>query len=464
MLNSNKTCIICDNIANSREHVFPAAFGGRVVNKRIYCSAHNGAFSRHVVSLDKELDILNSAIGVIPARKKSIKETRLKDSASEEYVYTKDYIKLAAPSALDIAPKTGIEQMQLRFADHNQAQKWMDEHKKRGYEFKNTSYGKVTKTMFVEPMKKTMDLGNDKFMLGILYIALTFLAHHYPHIARAKELQSIKDILNNDKDTKDIVLWEDSDKLDLFGKNPFEFGHIVAIGKIKESNNIGAIISFFGKISFAVNLAELNSDMLNEFQTTVSFINPLEKDVKKSIVTQKYDLQIKLSNTEKSKKYLNSLRSGKIKNPIEDILSLATTKVLNQDMEDIYNKLQSLESSSPTSYEQVAEVLSEYEQRILNLITYTIDDFCQFSVELDENFKLALKQLIKEDESRNKGLSELSLYFLELVKQMIAYEVHNKMVSSNLTTEFLIDLFAKEKGVYIVMNSAFILMEGKDAI
>lgn len=461
-MTSNRTCIICNNTANSREHIFPAAFGGRVVNKSIYCSTHNGAYSRHVDSLDKELDILNSAIGVIPDRKKSIKETRLKDSASEEYVYTKDYMKLASPSALDMAPNSGAEQMQLRFADHMQAQKWMDEQKKRGYEFKNTSYGKVTKTMFVEPMKKTMDLGNDKFMLGVLYIALTFLAHHYPHIARAKELQSVKDILNNDKDTKEFVFWEDSDKLDLFGENPFEFGHIIAIGKMKDTNKIGAIISFFGRISFAVNLAELNSEILNELHTTVSFINPLEKEVKKSIVTQKLDLQINLSNKEESKKYLNSLRSGEISNPIEKILSLATTKVLNQDMENIYNKLQkSIEISSPTSYALVVEILSEYEQRILNLITYTIDDFCQFSVDLDENFKIALKQLIKEDENGNKGLNELSFYFLELVKQMIAYEVHKSMISDSLTTEFLEELFTREKGVYAVMDSVFMLMEGK---
>ena len=461
-MTSNKTCIICNNTANSREHIFPAAFGGRVVNKSIYCSTHNGAYSRHVDSLDKELDILNSAIGVIPDRKKSIKETRLKDSASEEYVYTKDYMKLASPSALDMAPNSGAEQMQLRFADHMQAQKWMDEQKKRGYEFKNTSYGKVTKTMFVEPMKKTMDLGNDKFMLGVLYIALTFLAHHYPHIARAKELQSVKDILNNDEDTKDIVFWENSDKLDLFGENPFEFGHIIAIGKMKDSNKIGAIVSFFGRISFAVNLAEPNSDILNEFQTIVSFINPLEKDVKKSIATQKHDLQLNLSTTVQSKKYLNSLKSGKIKNPIEEILSLATTKVLNQDMENIYNKLQkSIEISSPTSYALVVEILSEYEQRILNLITYTIDDFCEFSVDLDENFKIALKQLIKEDENGNKGLNEISFHFLELVKQNIAYEVHKSMVIGSLTTEFLVQLFAKEKGVYVVMNSVFMLMEGK---
>ena len=453
-MTSNKTCIICSNIANSKEHIFPAAFGGRVVNKSIYCSFHNCAYSRHVDSLDKELDILNSAIGVIPDRKNSIKETRLKDSASEEYVYTKDYMKLASPSALDMAPNSGAEQMQLRFADHMQAQKWMDEQKKRGYEFKNTSYGKVTKTMFVEPMKKTMDLGNDKFMLGVLYIALTFLAHHYPHIARAKELQSVKDILNNDEDTKDIVFWENSDKLDLFGENPFEFGHIIAIGKMKDTNKIGAIVSFFGRINFAVNLAEPNSDILNEFQTIVSFINPLEKEVKKSIVTQKLDLQINLSNKEESKKYLNSLRSGEISNPIEKILSLATTKVLNQDMENIYNKLQkSIEISSPTSYALVVEILSEYEQRILNLITYTIDDFCEFSVDLDENFKIALKQLIKEDENGNKGLNELSFHFLELVKQNIAYEVHNSMVIGSLTTEFLVQLFAKEKGVYVVMNS-----------
>ena len=452
-MTSNRTCVICNNIANSREHIFPAAFGGRVVNKSIYCSFHNGAYSRHVVSLDKELDILNSAIGVIPDRKNSIKETRLKDSASEEYVYTKDYMKLASPSALDITPKTGIEQMQLRFADHMQAQKWMDEQKKRGYEFKNTSYGKVTKTMFVEPMKKTMDLGNDKFMLGVLYIALTFLAHHYPHIARAKELQSVKDILNNDEDTKDIVFWEDGDKLDLFGENPFEFGHIIAIGKMKDSNKIGAIVSFFGKINFAVHLAEPNSDILNEFQTIVSFINPLEKDVKKSIEYKTLETDINLSTKKESIEYLNSLKSGEIKNPITEILSLATTKVLNQDMENIYNKLQSIEISSPTSYALVVEILSEYEQRILNLITYTIDDFCDFSVDLDENFKIALKQLIKEDENGNKGLNELSFHFLELVKQNIAYEVHNSMISDSLTTEFLVQLFAKEKGVYVVMNS-----------
>ena len=453
MQNLNKTCIICSNIANSREHIFPAAFGGRVVNKSIYCSFHNGAYSRHVVSLDKELDILNSALGVVPDRKKSIKETRLKDSMNEEYIYTKDYMKLAPPPMLNLTPETNGKQMQLRFADHSQAQKWMDEQKKRGYEFKNTSYGKVTKTMFVEPMKKTMDLGNEKFMLGVLYIAFTFLAHHYPDIARAKELQSVKDILNNNKDTKDIVFWEDGDKLDLFGENPFEFGHIIAIGKMKDSNKIGAIVSFFGKINFAVHLAEPNSDILNEFQTIVSFINPLEKDVKKSIEYKTLETDINLSTKKESIEYLNSLKSGEIKNPITEILSLATTKVLNQDMENIYNKLQSIEISSPTSYALVVEILSEYEQRILNLITYTIDDFCDFSVDLDENFKIALKQLIKEDENGNKGLNELSFHFLELVKQNIAYEVHNSMISDSLTTEFLVQLFAKEKGVYVVMDS-----------
>ena len=173
-------------------------------------------------------------------------------------------------------------------------------------------------------------------------------------------------------------------------------------------------------------------------------------------------MQINLSNTKQSKKYLNSLKSGEISNPIEKILSLATTKVLNQDMENIYNKLQkSIEISSPTSYALVVEILSEYEQRILNLITYTIDDFCEFSVDLDENFKIALKQLIKEDENGNKGLNELSFHFLELVKQNIAYEVHKSMVIGSLTTEFLVELFAREKGVCIVMNSVFMLMEGK---
>ena len=67
-----------------------------------------------------------------------------------------------------------------------------------------------------------------------------------------------------------------------------------------------------------------------------------------------------------------------------------------------------------------------------------------------------------QDENKNKGLSELSLYFLELVKQMIAYEVHKSMLSGSLTTELLVELFAREKGVYVVLNSAFILIQGKE--
>ncbi|MCT7635632.1 glycosyltransferase [Aliarcobacter butzleri] len=66
-----------------------------------------------------------------------------------------------------------------------------------------------------------------------------------------------------------------------------------------------------------------------------------------------------------------------------------------------------------------------------------------------------------EDENKNKGLSELSFHFLELVKQNITYEVHKSMVIGSLTTEFLVQLFAKEKGVCVVMDSVFMLMKGK---
>ena len=66
-------------------------------------------------------------------------------------------------------------------------------------------------------------------------------------------------------------------------------------------------------------------------------------------------------------------------------------------------------------------------------------------INLDENFKIALKQLIKEDENANKGLNELSFHFLELVKQNIAYEVHKSMVIGSLTTEFL-EVICKRKG------------------
>jgi hypothetical protein len=40
-----RTCIICGGPTGSREHIFPAALGGRRTNKGIYCADHNNEYA-----------------------------------------------------------------------------------------------------------------------------------------------------------------------------------------------------------------------------------------------------------------------------------------------------------------------------------------------------------------------------------------------------------------------------------
>jgi hypothetical protein len=84
-----KTCIICNGHAGSGEHVFPAAFGGRRTNRRIYCETHNNAFGRHVATLLNALDIVNAIIGVIPDRQKEIRPAEVRNYGTPTYLTTK---------------------------------------------------------------------------------------------------------------------------------------------------------------------------------------------------------------------------------------------------------------------------------------------------------------------------------------------------------------------------------------
>lgn len=80
------TCIICGQKAGSREHIFPAAFGGRRKDKGIYCGNHKNEFGRHVAALLAELDIFNALLGVRPDRQDTVRAApaTLSDGSKEQ--------------------------------------------------------------------------------------------------------------------------------------------------------------------------------------------------------------------------------------------------------------------------------------------------------------------------------------------------------------------------------------------
>ena len=144
-----RTCIIGGGNTGSREHIFPAALGGRRTNKGIYCGNHNNAFSGLAGSLSGQLKIINSLLGV--------------RSDHSDKAHT---LSFTAPN---------------------------------GQNWKITSSG-VAKdgppSISNETLNMQFTLGGPEGLKAISYIALTFFAHHFPDEARRPEINPIKQEIN----------------------------------------------------------------------------------------------------------------------------------------------------------------------------------------------------------------------------------------------------------------------------
>lgn len=73
---ARRTCIICAEPAGSREHLFPAALGGRRVNKRIYCAHHNHALADGAGVLAEQLRTINAILMVESDRDRSVPDRK----------------------------------------------------------------------------------------------------------------------------------------------------------------------------------------------------------------------------------------------------------------------------------------------------------------------------------------------------------------------------------------------------
>lgn len=101
----SRKCIICGDPAGSREHLFPAAFGGRRVSKKIYCEVHNNALGIHVVSLLDALEYFNAALGVRSDHRGSPKPYEVELETGERFHLLLDQFDIAPPRPLRETPE-----------------------------------------------------------------------------------------------------------------------------------------------------------------------------------------------------------------------------------------------------------------------------------------------------------------------------------------------------------------------
>lgn len=441
-----KTCIICENPAGSGEHIFPAAFGGRRTNNGIYCNRHNNEFGRHVASLLDSMDIINAKIGVIPDRHDDVRPAPAIAEDGEKFLVSLGSTNIAPPLSLDETPELVGQKTVMRFANMDQAQKWIAKQKKLGYEVESGSPSEVQTTFVPRPLTASRVFGSEEFMRGVMYLAITFLAHAFPDLARSQPLAAARDIIEKDGPVEDLVWWEPPSTASQRSSNPFWMGHTVVIAPDVNRKRIVALVSFFDELHLAVNLAELADDeILTERFTT--HIDPLARKPPKDIIeSREPGNYLKLSSIQEAKEYVRGLASGKAPNPIGIILNAADEAERNTSAAALLPRI--LAAANLTDFEReshIAEVLLTQQQRILNIMVEVIGGILE-SAHLPDSIKSIFESFIATDEHASRGIASSCEAALAYVLSAIRATIDARLTSGTLDVAAMAELLGGKEG------------------
>lgn len=448
-----KTCIICGDPAGSGEHTFPAAFGGRRTNKGIYCTKHNNDFGRHVAALLESMDIINAKLGVIPDRHDEVRPAPATAQDGERFLVSKGSAKIAPPLHLDKTPELVGREAPLRFANMEQAQKWVEQQEKAGYKVTLGKPSEVKTEFVARPLNATRMFGGEPFMRGVVYLAVTFLAHAFPDLARSQSLTAARDLIEHDRPVGERVWWEPPEVVAQRSPNPFDVGHSVVVAPNRDGRRVVALISFYNAFHFGVDLGELTgTDSLTQRFTT--HIDPMARRPPDDIQESWDDGQfLILSTREAAQEYIRLLATGQVSNPLGPVLKAADEAERKEAATALLPQL--LAAASLTGYERdrrFDEILATQQQRILNLMVEFVTLLHQ-EKSFPEPVHTIFGAFIAMDKDAPRGISFLSEAALSYATHALRAKIEEHLASGTLGVSALAELLGGAEGFGIVAGA-----------
>ncbi|HKY52938.1 MAG TPA: hypothetical protein VJM08_01480, partial [Anaerolineales bacterium] len=289
-MTTSRVCIICGEPAKSNEHIFPAALGGRRTNRGIYCHDHNIGFGKLVTRLEAQLAMMNGALEVRPDRKDKAKPYVFMDGDTR-YRMTGSNIDIDMPAPLDLSQIQSNTEFQLAVPNMDVAKRWIEANQTDQVKLE-IKHAAGTQTHYrTENNHIQLRFGGCDFLQAVGYLALTFFAHSFPDAARHEGLRGFKDMLQRDlQDDKanwdqELVWWDGREAALVVGQNPYDFGHVLAVGICDTTSRAHAYVSFFSCLGFGVDLGPV--EYSGEVRTVCTFINPLADRAGESITEKR---------------------------------------------------------------------------------------------------------------------------------------------------------------------------------
>ena len=256
-------CIYCGDETGSREHTFPAALGGRRVNKGILCGGCNHSFATLDALLMDQLQIINGLIGVRGDHAKTPKPARIEGAETSLLIDHAGNPSLAKPREVSHEALPGeLRRISMQFGSESQIETWLAEQRAAGKDVVIEQGARSTRRYYFAPVPAAWSFGGDEAFREIGRIALNFLAHHLPRVARDVGLRPFKDFVQGKRILRDGEpqhVWYAAEDAWQLPPATSTFGHQILLRCDGSTGEIFARVSFFGTFDMLVWFGRVSS-------------------------------------------------------------------------------------------------------------------------------------------------------------------------------------------------------------
>ena len=448
-----KTCIICSGRTGSREHIFPAVLGGRRTNKGIYCGAHNQQFGPLAKILADQIRAINALLGVQPDHADNPTHLIAKNPVDgQDYAVTGQKIENVQPHILeDVILPDGSRGVTAAFSSEQQLQNWLAAQRASGAQVCVAGPRKEGFTVFAEPYSVHLVLGGPDGLRAIAYVALTFLAHHFPDIARQDGLSAFTECVLGTTDEPPPIWWDFDPAIGDLPAQQFRFGHRIVIGLSASRQEAYARVSFFSTLNFS---AILGSVKVEQDKTVIIDIDPLAKrpphDIHETTsgaalagVTRPASLTAGLAN---------DIQQGGTEARFWTLLDAIFTWQLDQTAEELLPQINAARLlDAPERPLRIRKILDGQRQRVFNLILHVVKEF-KTQLLADPKFAAvapSLDAIIAGDPNSSTGVTQRAFSVLELGLEAITAHICQQLNARDMDLPQLRSLLGEGRGAAI---------------
>lgn len=369
-------CLFCDKPAGSKEHVFPAALGGRRVDKGIFCETDNKAMGPSAAVLAEQLSFFNSQLGVVSD---NTGEPRVHTTTDPEtgikLAMTRDSISVAEPTVLSDKQTDEGRAVKMLFGSQQQLGEWRRKIKAAGGQIRDAKSPGIQQR-FSRGFHIPMSFGGSEGLRAIAYVGLTYLAHRHPQLVRRPELLPFVQYVQTGNGI-DFVAWESSPLHPSGYPESYRFQHRIALAA-DPTGFISGHVDIFATLSFSIRFGTLPGQAAF---TDIVDINPLVESPPNDRVVRIAEgtALFSYANTPSGTENLaNSIENGTSQRQVTKLLLEIREWTWEQRSTVLLPQINALAAlPGPERRDKLVELLNEETRRLLSMMDTIANNFRQ---------------------------------------------------------------------------------------